>query len=182
MEPAEKWLLTLRTLPTAQAREELLRFMGVGRKVADCVLLMSLDKMEVVPVDTHVHQIAVKHYGMSGSSKAKTAMTPKLYDDVNNKLASIWGTYAGWAHSVLFTSDLKSFSTYGLPSPSPSASPVKPSKKSKILLENQTTSSISLSTSSSTPSKRKRPAETLTPPKTPVREVSCTSHLRNCTG
>lgn len=27
-------------------------------------------------------------------------MTPKLYDDVNNKLASIWGTYAGWAHSV----------------------------------------------------------------------------------
>lgn len=45
MEPAEKWLLTLRTLPTAQAREELLKLMGVGRKVADCILLMSLDKV-----------------------------------------------------------------------------------------------------------------------------------------
>ena len=60
-EEAERWLKTLRRLDTAAAREELLKFMGVGRKVADCILLMSLDKCEVVPVDTHVHQIAVKH-------------------------------------------------------------------------------------------------------------------------
>ena len=45
-EPAEKWLMTLRALPTVQAREELLKLMGVGRKVADCVLLMSLDKVD----------------------------------------------------------------------------------------------------------------------------------------
>ena len=54
---------------------------------------------EVVPVDTHVHQIAVKHYGLKGSA-GKTSMTPKLYDDVNAKLQSLWGDYAGWAHSV----------------------------------------------------------------------------------
>ena len=29
-----------------EAREELLKFMDVGRKVADCVLLMSLDKVQ----------------------------------------------------------------------------------------------------------------------------------------
>lgn len=57
--------------------------------------------MEVVPVDTHVYQIAVKHYGMRGSSGGKIPMTPKLYDDVNAKLAKIWGAYAGWAHSVI---------------------------------------------------------------------------------
>ncbi len=117
----EAWLFTLRQKGTLEAREELLKFIGVGRKVADCVLLMSMDKVrhkhlssnltvrlwlssifqrEVVPVDTHVHQIAVKHYGFPGSSKAKTAMTPRLYDDVNQKLVSIWGDYAGWAHSV----------------------------------------------------------------------------------
>lgn len=120
-EQPEKWLLTLRDLPTAQARVELLKLMGVGRKVADCILLMSLDKVckfpsppridfnkaptyvnqrEVVPVDTHVHQIAIKHYGMRGSSGAKQNMTPKLYDEVNNKLTTVWGEYAGWAHSV----------------------------------------------------------------------------------
>jgi N-glycosylase/DNA lyase len=44
-EAAESWLTTLRTVSTSDAREELLRFIGVGRKVADCILLMSLDKV-----------------------------------------------------------------------------------------------------------------------------------------
>ncbi|KAL5489821.1 OGG1 [Sanghuangporus weigelae] len=117
----------LRKIETQDARAELLKLLGVGRKVADCVLLMSLDKREVVPVDTHVYQIAVKHYGMRGSSNGKMSMTPKIYDEVNARLAKIWGSYAGWAHSILFTADLKSFSTYGLPTPSPTPSP-SPSK------------------------------------------------------
>ncbi|KAF8892502.1 DNA glycosylase [Infundibulicybe gibba] len=115
VEASEKWLEKLRAFNTSEAREELLKFVGVGRKVADCVLLMSLDKKEVVPVDTHVHQIAVKYYGMKDSAR-KTNMTPKLYGEVNAKLFAIWGEYAGWAHSILFTADLKSFSAYGLPS------------------------------------------------------------------
>ncbi|TFY64686.1 hypothetical protein EVJ58_g2460 [Rhodofomes roseus] len=110
LEPAEIWLHTLRSMSTSEAREELLKLMGVGRKVADCILLMSLDK------------IAMKHYGVSGSSKGKATMNTKLYDAVSSKLADVWGEYAGWAHSVLFTSDLKSFASYGLSSPSPSPS------------------------------------------------------------
>lgn len=55
---------------------------------------------EVIPVDTHVHQIAIKHYGLRGASGSKANMTPKLYDEVNAKLAKVWGDYAGWAHSV----------------------------------------------------------------------------------
>jgi N-glycosylase/DNA lyase len=42
---SENWLKSLRGLSTAEARKELLRFVGVGRKVADCILLMSLDKV-----------------------------------------------------------------------------------------------------------------------------------------
>ncbi|KAH6918358.1 N-glycosylase/DNA lyase [Coprinopsis sp. MPI-PUGE-AT-0042] len=115
-EPSEIWLQTLRSEETDKAREELLKFVGVGRKVADCVLLMSIDKKEVIPVDTHVHQIAVKHYGLKGSS-GKLTMTPKIYDEVNSKLQALWGDYAGWAHSVLFTADLKIFANYGTDSP-----------------------------------------------------------------
>jgi N-glycosylase/DNA lyase len=44
LEPGEKWLLGLRAVDTETARAELLQFVGVGRKVADCVLLMSMDK------------------------------------------------------------------------------------------------------------------------------------------
>ncbi|KAJ7774931.1 DNA glycosylase [Mycena metata] len=129
---AEKFLTNLRNATTDDAREELLKFVGVGRKVADCVLLMSLDKKDVVPVDTHVHQIAIKHYGLKGSLSSKTNMTPKLYEEINAKLTAVWGDYAGWAHSVLFTSDLKAFSSQGvvateiaLPTPPPTPSPLK---------------------------------------------------------
>ncbi|KAF7323056.1 N-glycosylase/DNA lyase [Mycena chlorophos] len=106
-----KFLAGLRVAETDVAREELLKFLGVGRKVADCVLLMSLDKHNVVPVDTHVYQIAVKRYKFKGSAKA--TMTPKLYAEVNAHLVDVWGgEYAGWAQSVLFVSDLKAFSAY----------------------------------------------------------------------
>ncbi|TFK76299.1 DNA glycosylase [Pluteus cervinus] len=112
-EPSEVWLQTLRQMSTEQAREELLKFAGVGRKVADCVLLMSLDKREVVPVDTHVYQIAVKHYKFRGTSGKKATMTPKLYEELTSKFVTCWGDHAGWAHTILFTADLKSFATYG---------------------------------------------------------------------
>jgi len=45
IEAPETWLMTLRDLDTPGAREELLKFVGVGRKIADCILLMSLDKV-----------------------------------------------------------------------------------------------------------------------------------------
>lgn len=58
-------------------------------------------KANVIPVDTHVHQIAIKYYGMPGS-KTKGAMNAKLYEQVNTKLTVAWGEYAGWAHSVSY--------------------------------------------------------------------------------
>ncbi|TFK42396.1 DNA glycosylase [Crucibulum laeve] len=131
-EESERWLMALRNKSTTEAREELLKFIGVRRKVADCILLMSLDKNEVIPVDTHVHQIAMKHYGMKGASGGKSNMTPKLYDELSSKLVGIWGDYAGWAHTVLFTADLKSFSNYGLSTPgTPPSLPGTPSPKKR---------------------------------------------------
>ncbi|KAH8833708.1 DNA glycosylase [Flagelloscypha sp. PMI_526] len=162
-QPAEKWLDTLRSMSTEDARNELLKFIGVGRKVADCVALMALDKHEVVPVDTHVHQIAVKHYKLKGI-KAKSALSPKLYDEVANRLAQVWGDYAGWAHVVIFTADLKSFSDYGLdpeaaaaslPTPplTPMTSPAK--RKAAVITED----SVIDSSSPRTRSKRRKQIE-----------------------
>ncbi|CUA72224.1 N-glycosylase/DNA lyase [Rhizoctonia solani] len=111
-------LLELRQLSTSEARERLLEFHGVGPKVADCILLMSLDKTEVVPVDTHVQQIATKMYGFRSQGKQPKAMNPRLYSEIAKKFTDTWGPYAGWAHSVLFTADLKSFANFGLDSTS----------------------------------------------------------------
>ena len=49
------WLDDLRKdTDAAKIRESLITLKGVGRKVADCVTLFSMDCQEVIPVDTHV--------------------------------------------------------------------------------------------------------------------------------
>jgi N-glycosylase/DNA lyase len=44
------------------AREYLTRFVGVGQKVADCVLLFSLGFLEAVPLDTWIRTAIEDHY------------------------------------------------------------------------------------------------------------------------
>jgi N-glycosylase/DNA lyase len=91
-----------------KAHEELLQLQGVGPKVADCVCLMGLGWGESVPVDTHVWQIAQRDYKFGkGNHKSLTKAT---YDAVGDYFRRLWGKEAGWAHSVLFTADLKTFS------------------------------------------------------------------------
>lgn len=91
-----------------EAHEQLLALKGVGPKVADCVCLMGLGWGESVPVDTHVWQIAQRDYKF-GKSKSKT-FNKAMYDAVGDHFRTLWGIYAGWAHSVLFTADLREFS------------------------------------------------------------------------
>ncbi|OTB08765.1 hypothetical protein M426DRAFT_316787 [Hypoxylon sp. CI-4A] len=96
-------------LPTYRhAHEQLLLLAGVGPKVADCVALMGLGWGEAVPVDTHVWQIAQRDYKF-GKVKTKT-FSKAMYDSVGDHFRKIWGRQAGWAQSVLFTANLKSFS------------------------------------------------------------------------
>ena len=104
------------------AHEALLELQGVGPKVADCVCLMGLGWGEAVPVDTHgpsiyavlfvlligiVWQIAQRDYKF-GKGK-HSSLTKATYDAVGNRFRSMWGKEAGWAHSVLFTADLRTF-------------------------------------------------------------------------
>ncbi|KIV90189.1 hypothetical protein PV10_07520 [Exophiala mesophila] len=89
------------------AVEKLLDLQGVGPKVADCVALMGLGWGESVPVDTHVWQIAQRDYKF-GKGK-HSSLTKATYDAVANHFRKLWGKEAGWAHSVLFTADLKTF-------------------------------------------------------------------------
>ncbi|KAI5798798.1 DNA glycosylase [Geopyxis carbonaria] len=101
------WLDSLREVSYREAHEALLELPGVGPKVADCVCLMSLDKTEAVPVDTHVWQIAQRDYNFA-KVKNKT-LTKATYNAVGDYFRELWGKEAGWAHSVLFAADLKAF-------------------------------------------------------------------------
>eukprot|EP00760_Papus_ankaliazontas_P018864 PhM_4_TR17732/c0_g1_i1/m.51136/K03660/OGG1; N-glycosylase/DNA lyase len=83
-----------------EARKQLMGINGVGRKVADCVLLFSLDHADVVPVDTHVQQIANRHLGLEGT------LTPARHESVRQDFLRAFGEECGWAHCVLFYAKL----------------------------------------------------------------------------
>ncbi|KAI1893033.1 hypothetical protein AGOR_G00139720 [Albula goreensis] len=102
------WLDGLRSAPYLEARDALRSLPGVGLKVADCVCLMSLDKASAVPVDTHVWQIAQRDYRCC-VGKGQKSLNDKVHKEIGDFFRELWGPYAGWAHSVLFCSDLKKF-------------------------------------------------------------------------
>lgn len=97
------WLMSLREADYKTAREELLTIRGVGMKIADCVLLFSLDKDQAFPVDTHIRQVAVRDY--LPEFKQKT-LTPAVYQQIADYFQEKYGPYAGWAQEYLFYDDL----------------------------------------------------------------------------
>ncbi|XP_014674304.1 PREDICTED: N-glycosylase/DNA lyase-like isoform X1 [Priapulus caudatus] len=117
----EAWLRGLRGVPYARAHAELTKLTGVGAKVADCVCLMSLDKTGAIPVDTHVWQIASRDY-MPHLKKVKS-VNDKVYKEIGEFFRDLFGPYAGWAHSVLFSADLKKFEDASKPKQQPSGRP-----------------------------------------------------------
>ena len=117
----ENWLHQLRLRGGREEQrlcvnEDLQKLPGVGRKVADCVALFSLDQTATVPVDVHVYDIAARDYDPSllDSSKSSAtgqiaSLTPKLYERVGDLFRARFGKHAGWAHSVLFAAELDPF-------------------------------------------------------------------------
>ncbi len=61
---------------------------------------MSLDQLGAVPVDTHVYQIAVRDY-MPKLKSTKT-VTARVYNEIGTFFRSLFGEYAGWAHTVSY--------------------------------------------------------------------------------
>ena len=91
-------------------RTALLTLCGVGPKVADCVALFSLDRNDVIPVDTHVWQIACRD--LDHSLKNQKSLTPSVYARVGDLFRQRYSPYAGWAHSLLFAAELAQYRVF----------------------------------------------------------------------
>jgi len=108
----EAYLSTLRDQKDPVAvQEALLQFAGVGRKVADCVALFSLQQTRAIPVDVHVWNIARRDYDPGQALFTVKSVTPSVYKQVGDIFRNRFGDYAGWAHSLLFVAELPSFRT-----------------------------------------------------------------------
>lgn len=106
-----EWMSKLRTLPYSDAHSELTTLPGIGAKVADCICMMSLDKFEAIPVDTHVWQIAIRDYKIKNLKNTKT-LTSSSYKSIGDHFRNLWGPYASWAMNFLFVADLKQFQNH----------------------------------------------------------------------
>lgn len=53
---------SLNTVPVEQARETLRRIMGVGPKVAECVLLFGFGRHDCFPLDTWMKKVMRRYY------------------------------------------------------------------------------------------------------------------------
>ncbi|QSG15326.1 3-methyladenine DNA glycosylase/8-oxoguanine DNAglycosylase [Halapricum desulfuricans] len=83
-----------RDRPYEDAREYLTQFVGVGEKVADCVLLFALDFLEAVPLDTWIRTTIEEYYpDCDRGSYAETSRA------IRQRLG---GEYAGYAQTYVF--------------------------------------------------------------------------------
>lgn len=90
------------------AKKELLKLPGVGNKVADCVLLFSLKKLEAFPVDVWMKKTILENYpdyfddAFLRKALEKKSLTPSQYRRIGSFAREYFGEYAGYAQQYLF--------------------------------------------------------------------------------
>ena len=88
-------LKSFRFLEYQEALTELLKFPGVGDKVANCVLLFSMDKLQAFPVDVWIKRVLRENY-LNDSNES--IPDTKLRDWAQTH----FGEFAGYANQYLF--------------------------------------------------------------------------------
>ena len=79
----------------AEAKRRLMGCRGIGDKVADCIALFALDKMEAFPVDLWVARAVARHYF--------PGQEPPSGDDLAMWAQDRFGRYAGYANQLLIS-------------------------------------------------------------------------------
>ncbi len=88
----KSFLMNLENMDTENARKSLMSLMGIGPKVADCILLFSLKRGEVFPIDVWVKRIMEKLYFKDNTS----------IKEISEYAKDKFGKYAGIVQQHLF--------------------------------------------------------------------------------
>jgi len=98
----------LKTQPYEKAKKALMTLPGIGPKVADCVLLFSLDKLEAFPIDVWMKRIFLEYYAnyfeptFVEKANAKKSLSNSEYETINSFGRRYFGEYVGYAQEYLF--------------------------------------------------------------------------------
>ncbi len=84
------------------AKEILLDVYGIGDKIADCILLFSLEKIEAFPIDRWTLRILRKYYSDVFNESISKSITKKKYETIHEKIVRHFGPFAGYSQQFLF--------------------------------------------------------------------------------
>ncbi|MEM3172933.1 MAG: DNA glycosylase [Candidatus Nitrosotenuis sp.] len=83
------------------ARDELCKIDGIGNKVADCIMLFSLEKTDAFPLDRWMLR-ALHNYYPGRFTVDNKSLTERRYHILHDELREYFGTYAGYCQQFLF--------------------------------------------------------------------------------
>ncbi len=85
------------------AKEELIDVLGIGQKVADCILLFSLEKLDAFPIDIWIARAVSNYYAnLFDRQLFEDKISPKTYRLLSTKMRKYFGPYAGYAQQYLY--------------------------------------------------------------------------------
>jgi N-glycosylase/DNA lyase len=91
-----------------QAKEELMKIYGIGNKIADCILLFSLEKLNSFPIDTWIARALSLHYHWLLGQSVKWEKNPNKkidnsqYEMLSESLRNYFGKYSGYAQQYIY--------------------------------------------------------------------------------
>jgi len=91
-----------------EAKKKMCLVPGIGNKVADCIMLFSLNKLEAFPLDTWMIKILEKYYSKEFKIETKT-ITQKQYELLHEKIVNHFGPYCGYAQQFLFKMERENY-------------------------------------------------------------------------
>lgn len=99
--------LNLAGLETEEARRRIQEIPGVGEKVGDCVLLFSMDHLELFPVDVWAARALAEFYGDLLPPKVRRAaldgeISGVVYRELSRFAMERFGPNAGYAQQVMY--------------------------------------------------------------------------------
>lgn len=94
-------MAALRSQPYASVKRELIKCAGVGNKIADCIALFSLDKLDAFPLDRHIGRALAKWPDCPFPTGSQT-LTDGDYRRTVQWAQQHFGRYAGYAGQFLF--------------------------------------------------------------------------------
>lgn len=84
------------------AKDILVKVYGIGDKIADCILLFSLGKIEAFPIDRWTLRILRKYYSDVFDESISKSITKKKYETIHEKIVEYFGPFAGYSQQFLF--------------------------------------------------------------------------------